>query len=107
MAALGRRLGTSLFLRGTVFRWRREASGGGAASAPAVELSLMLIDASGGRILWASHHERRGDQYQRLLGLGSVTNVVALADRVVAEMVASLRSVKPERASGSRPPPGN
>jgi hypothetical protein len=96
-SAIGRRLGASLFLQGTIFRWKPEPPSGSQAAPPEVEFSLLLVDAASARILWASYHHRLGNEYKGLLGLGGITNVVALADRVLGEMVEAGESGKAVR----------
>lgn len=88
MRALGQRVGTGLFLRGTVYEWKSEPPAGSDVAPPEVEINLRLVDVGASRVVWGSHLERRGDDYRRLLGLGTVSNVVALADRVLGEMIA-------------------
>ncbi len=101
MVALGRRLDSTLFLRGTVYRWQPEAVTGSEVRTPEVEMNLTLIDAATSRIVWSSQHGRRGDQYSGFMRLGAITNVVALADRVIGEMVAAQHAATPV----SVPPP--
>jgi tetratricopeptide (TPR) repeat protein len=82
---LGERLGAPYFVRGTLFRF--SDGRGQNASPPRVELTLTMVDARRERLVWIGHHARGGDDYRGLLELGSVTTAVALADRVVAELV--------------------
>jgi hypothetical protein len=93
---LGARIGTSLFLRGTIYSYR-EASPHGADVPPAFALELSLVDVASARILWTSESARQGRDYEGLLGRGAITNVVALADRTVAEMVHALLEARPGR----------
>ncbi len=88
LRALGRRVGAGLFLRGTIYAWESEPPGGAEVAPPEVEINLRLVDIAASRVVWGSHLDRRGDDYRRLLGLGTVSNVVALADRVLGEMLA-------------------
>ncbi len=107
LQALGRRVGADLFLRGTVYAWKPQPPAGSDVAPPEVELHLRLIDVAASRVLWASHLHRRGDEYRRLLGLGVVSNVVALADRALGEMFAAKGDRRPaRRATPSAAPPG-
>ncbi len=104
LRAVGRRVGTDLFLRGTVYAWKPEPPAGSDVAPPEVELHFRLVDVEASRVLWASHLHRRGDEYRRLLGLGVVSNVVALADRALGEMSAAKGVRRPARPSGAPAP---
>ena len=82
---LGDAVGTSLFLRGTVWTYDDVTDRG--ITTPAVQVELTLVDVETGRVLWAAQHERKGDDYAGLLMIGAVSNAVSLADRVVSEMI--------------------
>ena len=94
---LGDTLGTSLFLTGTIDRYRDVSSPG--AVTPELELQLTLTDVAGGRILWTSSAARKGTDYSGLFGLGAISNMVTLADQVAAEMVHAVETAHP-KASG-------
>jgi hypothetical protein len=100
LRAVGARLGTTHFLRGSIWRWR-EASPRSDAVLPEVDLQLELVDVASGRVVWTAHHARRGEDYQGLFLRGAVGTVVALADRVVGEMVRAEERAKP--IGGARP----
>ncbi len=95
---VGARLGTSYFLRGTIWRWRESSSRTDRVS-PEVELQLELVDVASQRVLWTAHHHRRGDDYEGLFLRGAVGNVVALADRALAEMLEAERNAKGTKGS--------
>ena len=95
---IGARLGTTYFLRGTVWRWR-EGSPRTDRVSPEVELQLELVDVASQRVLWTAHHRRRGDDYEGLFLRGRVSNVAALADRVLAEMLQAERNSKGTKGS--------
>jgi len=86
LRAVGARLDTTYFLRGTVWRWR-EASSRTDSVSPEVELQLELVDVASQRVLWTAHHRRRGDDYEGLFLRGAVSDVVTLADRMLSEML--------------------
>lgn len=102
LGRLGARLGTTLFLRGTVYAYR-EASPQGSRVLPELSLELSLVDIATARVLWTSQHSRRGEDYAGLFQRGVLANAVALADRALGEMVAGFDAAEPSRAL---PPPG-
>ncbi|MCB9897957.1 MAG: hypothetical protein H6825_08135 [Planctomycetes bacterium] len=57
---------------------------------PEIEASVRVLDLSTGRIAAAARVRRRGDDFHRGLGLGTVHDVVDLATRVARELVDSL-----------------
>ncbi len=98
LAKLSPAVGTSLFLRGTVYVFK-DASPVNSAISPELELDLALVDAASGRIVWTSRLSRTGRDYEGLLQLGAITNIVSLADQACAEMVRTV-----EGANGRRMP---
>ncbi len=82
---VGRRVGSPLFLSGTVYAYRDPEAGD-----PEVELQLTLVDVEGGRILWTSRLARKGSDYALPLQRGAITTAPALADQMLAEMVDGL-----------------
>ena len=115
LAKLAPVLGTSLFLRGTIFTYTDASAN--SRSSPQLEMELTLIDVESARVLWSAQHVRKGTDYTGFLMLGAVSNAVSLTDRVVAEMIdtathgekheniARRRSVTPvaRRLDGGRP----
>lgn len=95
LRALGEKLGTSLFLTGAIWTWRdgtpRAANGWAEA-----DFGLTLVDVAAGRVLWTSRLARKGEDYRGLFERGAVKSVVALADRMFGEMVASEKSTTPK-----------
>jgi hypothetical protein len=106
LARVGERVGTRLFLSGSVYAWRNPPPQGGAVP-PEVSLELTLVDVVSGRVLFSGQHARTGGDYAFFLQRGAVASAVALADRVVAELLDSLRTGRaPARtnAASSRNP---
>jgi hypothetical protein len=67
-----------------------------------LQLEFSLVDVRVGRVLWAAQHSRKGRDYVGFLMLGTVTNSVALSDRVIAEMIeAEVRST-PKGAAAAK-----
>lgn len=90
---LGKRLGTTLFLTGTIYEFReaRHAS----ADTPRLEMEASLTDASTGEILWTSYASRLGTAYRGLLQLGEIHAIVGLADQSVSEMIRAAEKARP------------
>jgi hypothetical protein len=94
LLALGRSLGATVFLRGSIWKWR-DGLPFGVNGGTEVELDLELVDVEAGRILWTSHLARRGEDYQRLFLRGAMGCAVGLADQMIAEMLESARETSP------------
>ena len=100
---LGAALGTTLFLTGTINRYRDVSAN--TSLPPEIELDLTLTDVAGGQILWTSSCSRKGTNYASLFSLGEITNMVALADQAAAEMIHAVETARPKGpapAAGSR-----
>lgn len=95
VAALGKRIGTSLFVRGTVYRYVDVGARSGSAT-PEVEVHLSLVDSAEGRILWTGSDARNGRDYKGLFQLGALRSVVALSDQVFGELVSAEGKAKPK-----------
>ena len=87
LARLGKALGTTLFLQGTILEYGQAFIETG--ETPAVEIYLSLFDAETGRTLWSGLHRRVGTDYQGLLKLGAINAQSTLASRTVAELLSS------------------
>jgi hypothetical protein len=81
----GRAVGTPLFLKGTIMTY----GGRSAATGPAVELHLTLVDVETERIVWSGLHRRTGSDYERLLRRGALPDVASVARRTIAELLDS------------------
>ena len=90
---LGERLGTQLFLTGTIYSSRDAFATG--QGTPEFELDVNLIDAAAGRVVWSGHHARKGTDYEGLLELGGIVGLPALTDQVVVEMIQSVEDARP------------
>ncbi len=95
LAALGKRIGTSLFVRGTVYRYGDPAAKNG-ASTPEIDVELALLDADAGRIVWMGENARKGRDYKGIFQLGALRSVVALADQVLGEVVTAEGKATPK-----------
>ena len=94
LAGLGERLGTTLFLRGSVYRYVDTGARSGAAM-PEVDVELALVDAAAGSIVWTGGNARNGRDYKGLFQLGALRSIVALSDQVLGEMVSAEGKAKP------------
>jgi TolB-like protein len=93
---LGKRLGTTLFLTGTIYEFREAYQA--ASSTPHMEMEAALTDAASGEILWTSYASRLGTDYRGLLQLGEIHGIVGLADQAVSEMIRSAEKARPTPA---------
>jgi hypothetical protein len=87
LARLGKELGTTLFLQGTILEYGTTYTETG--ETPAVEVYLTLLDAESGRTLWSGMHRRTGADYQGLFKLGALNAQSTLGSRTVAELLSS------------------
>ncbi len=97
---LGAEMGADAILLGAVLAYglREDPEG----SLPEVSLSLRLIEAPGGRVLWSAVHSRGGSDGETVFGLGRVTNLERLAADAVEEIMKTFpasRGGKRQRAS--------
>ncbi len=100
---LEKAVGTSLFLRGTIYGFDDPAIHNG--TTPALDLEATLVDVAAGKVLWAVQDNRKGTDYIGFLMLGAVSNSVTLTDRVAAEMIATARiNHEKNSPSNDRPP---
>ena len=110
LRAIGARLGSPVFVRGTVWRWIDTTAYSGALD-PEVELEIELVDVGANRVLGVAHVARTGSDYSGFLLRGRMRTAAALAERVVAEIVEALlaadpvgaKADSPERPDGSPP----
>jgi hypothetical protein len=87
LARLGKELGTTLFLQGSILEYGTAWTETG--ETPAVEIYLSLLDAESGQTLWSGMHRRTGDDYQGLFRLGAVNAQSTLTSRAVAELLSA------------------
>jgi TolB-like protein len=87
LARLAPAVGTPLFLRGTIYSYGNDR----------IELELTLVDVDSGRVLWSAQHDRRAADYTGLLMRGAASNAVSLADRAVAELIATATTTSTQK----------
>lgn len=83
LARVGREVGASLFVRGTIYGFVESA---GSTRDPEIDVEMSIVDIQAERVVWAAQNHRRGSDYTGLFLLGAATSGVALTDRVVTEM---------------------
>jgi len=90
---LGKRLGTTLFLTGSIYEFAEPAQAG--SGSPRLEMEATLTDVATGEVVWTSYASRRGTDYRGLLDLGAITSIVGLADQSIAEMIHAAEKASP------------
>lgn len=88
ISILGKRLKADGVLVGTVEEFDDGRASGGV---PTVSVSARLIDSATGRVVWSEQWRRRGDEYIIIFDIGSVRSVTALAQKVVREMIETIK----------------
>lgn len=59
---------------------------GGSGQIPVVAVSLRILDASTGEIVWASNVARRGNDRETVFGIGRIHSLNNLAEETAAEL---------------------
>ncbi|HBO69141.1 MAG TPA: hypothetical protein DD658_02945 [Deltaproteobacteria bacterium] len=87
LIALGKGLGVDLFMMGTVhdFDMQLATGAGGSGQIPVVAVSLRILDASSGDIVWASNAARRGNDRETVFGIGRIHSLNNLAEETASE----------------------
>lgn len=87
---LGIQFGLDAVILGVVEEYYQEG-GGMRETNPRVSLSAQILDTKTGKILWKCHHRKTGDDYIILLDWGKVRTVTLLAQKVIQEMIATIK----------------
>ena len=66
---------------------RQERTG----AVPVVAISIRMLEVQTGDILWAVSNARDGDDWETIFGFGKIVSLSQLAQKVVSEMMASLK----------------
>jgi len=82
-----KRLGVDAVVLGEVIEFFGPAGETGASDTPLVHLSVRMVDAETGRILFMASHFRTGDDYMKIIGIGKIRSTTALAQKVAGEIV--------------------
>lgn len=85
---LGKKLGVDYFLVGIVHDYDMQtlSGAGGSGQVPAISITLRLIDANTGDIVWATNYTRRGNDRESVFGIGRVQSLTSLAEETAAEL---------------------
>lgn len=85
---LGTDLGVGLLMLGAVHQYEMQtASGaGGTGNVPVLAVTVRIIDAGSGDIVWACTATRRGNDRETVFGIGKIQSLNALAEAAAAEL---------------------
>lgn len=85
---IGKSLGVRLFMIGIVNEYDMQlASGaGGSGQVPIIAVSLRIIDAESGDIVWAINAPRRGTDTETVFGMGRIQSMDRLAQKTAEEI---------------------
>ena len=91
MKSLAETVGTPYLLTGTV----TQCTVGGEFSGqfPSAAVSLRLVDARDGQVLWAATQARAGNDRETVFGLGRVHRLEELSNRLARDLVRSMRDL--------------
>jgi curli biogenesis system outer membrane secretion channel CsgG len=86
--SLGANLGVDLFLVGIVHEYgmQRASGAGGSGDIPVVSLTLRILDAETGDIVWAISSARRGNDRETAFGMGRIDSLEQLAQSTAMEL---------------------
>ena len=90
VSMLGGQLGIDAVFLGVVEEYYQEAAGKGVIS-PKIGLSVRMLSAKDGAILWKCYHHREGDDYIIILNLGKVRSIDLLAQKMIREMIDTIQ----------------
>ena len=83
---LGERLGVHYLIEGVVHEFQMQRASGAGGEVPVVSLSLRIVDATDGEIVWALSSSRRGNDRESVFGIGRVDSLEQLAQQTVEAM---------------------
>lgn len=85
---VAKELGVDLLLVGTLHDYDMQtgAGTGGSSQVPVLAVTLRVLDARGGGIVWAANAARRGTDRETVFGIGRIHSLNALAEETAAEM---------------------
>lgn len=93
--SLSRKLSVRALIAGSLLEYGMKAPRAGSGSVvPSISISLRMIDAGSGSVLWAVTHTRSGDDAEKVFGLGKISSETQLAKVLANEVFDSLRRVK-------------
>jgi len=88
---LGKKLGVDLFMVGIVHEYEMQmASGtGGSGQIPVIAITLRIVDAASGDIVWAINASRTGNDKETVFGIGKIQSLNTLADDTAKQIARS------------------
>jgi len=88
LVAVANDLGVDLVLVGTLHEYDMQTGtgAGGSGQIPVLALTLRVLDAHAGEIVWAANAARRGTDRETVFGIGRVHSLNNLAEETAAEM---------------------
>jgi hypothetical protein len=104
MAALAAATGASYFLAGMVTSF--DSGQPGVSPIPSAALTIRLIEASSGTVIWAASVARTGRDSETFFGLGRVTTLDRLSECMARDLVASMRGLAHSDQLATDPKPG-
>jgi len=69
---------------------------------PTVAATLRIVDTATGRIVWACHHTRTGDDRETVFGWGRNSSRLRLLDQLATEMLLEFRHLSEERLEAAQ-----
>ena len=83
---LGKRLKVDGVLVGSV-----EEFDDGRGGPTMVSITARLVESESGRVVWSEQRRKKGSDYIIIFGIGEVRSATALSQRIVAEMIETIR----------------
>lgn len=84
---LADRLNADLIMIGSILEFEMQQSRGGTGTVPMLSLTLRILDARTGNIVWAANVNSRGDDKEKLFGIGKIHSLDKLVETTAKEIV--------------------
>ncbi len=84
--ALANKLNVDLIMIGSVMGFEMQQSTGGGGAIPLISLTVRVLDVKTGNIVWAVNTIRRGDDKEKLFGVGRILSIDKLAEIIAEEI---------------------
>lgn len=91
---IGKSLGADLIMIGVVhdFQMQRLSGAGGSGETPALAMSVRILDAKTGSIVWATNVSRNGNDSETVFGIGKIQSLNRLATDTAADIAQACRA---------------
>lgn len=88
LVKLGQRLSVDYFIVSIVHEYgmQRMSGSGGSGEVPVVSLTMRILDAQTGDIVWATSEARRGNDRETVFGAGRIDSIEQLAQKTAQEI---------------------